>query len=538
MNYWRGSSWETPKNKTGVALAVACFLVISTYLLMIDLKGVWTDEGIRLGIMNGGQQFSLNEPSAKASWKMVLEAIAPYAYQPFYFLMQNTVMSIAQTHNEVLLRLVNIFFLWVSLLGLMSLSKGWRLVPRIFLFCVFSFNAYLIMHVLQIREYIVGVAFYVWSTWLVLRLDAKELGQKWVDLSWFAAYGVLLILGFYVQIWVVFPAIGQFLFLLVRRGGARLHFYAHLTLSYVFVLAATLPYLLSHRQKVDVGHWGKDATMLWPSLSDGFHLVLSGHRAGHSLFTDFLFLFWLTIIVSGSLPLLFKKLPEVAETYHAEFRRQSFLIVLSMVSTLVFQLVYFFAVDTLSVWPRYFVIYYFFLTYLLALAFKYLYDLSFSNEVLSWTRPSLKALVGVVLTVTVASGIYQTRSYYQNPYFDTGMSRECNWRTVAAAMSHIVMPGDVVLTQDFLHATTLTYTRPITNSVIPVQELKKSAIDSVSRFVYLEPRATKSLRNEIISRMTALGFKTMHEKGLPSADGKNICTAKWRVLIFKRVDKS
>lgn len=530
MNYWGGCSWETGENKTRAPLVVLCLVVIATYFLMIDLKGVWTDEGIRLGIMNGGRQFSLNEPLTETNWKMVLEALAPYAYQPLYYLIQNAVMRVAQTHNEVLLRLVNIFFLWVSILGLISLSKWWRLVPRIFLICVFSFNAYLIMHVLQLREYIVGIAFYIWSTWLVLRLDARKLGQKWVDLSWFAAYGVLLILGFYVQSWVVFPALGQFLFLLWRRSGDRLRFYAHLVLSYMIVLAATSPYLLFHRNKVDVGHWGDDGTKLWSNLSNGFHFVLSGHQVGKSLFTDFLFWFWLIVILSAGLLIFSKKFNDVVEVSHVEFRRQSLLIILSIVVPLMFQLVYFLTVDTLSVWPRYFVIHYFFLTYLVGLAFKYLYDLNSSHAVSSWT---LKFSVIAVFAVMLVSCVYQVKSYYQNPYVDTGMSRVCNWRTVAAAMSRVVEPGDVVLTRDFLHSWTLTFTRPIANRVISVQELEGCAKDSVCRFVYLEPSATLSLRDNITARMAALGFELMRAVELPSVDRESTCN-EWRLLFFNR----
>ena len=90
-----------PQSKTFDArtmLAVACVLIIATYTLLIDLKGVSTDEGIRLAIINGGEAFGLNEPSSHASWAKVLETNAPYAYQPLYFLIQNTLMSVAKTH--------------------------------------------------------------------------------------------------------------------------------------------------------------------------------------------------------------------------------------------------------------------------------------------------------------------------------------------------------------------------------------------------------------------------------------------------------
>ena len=39
---------------TRIGTYIACLLVIVTYVLMIDLKGINTDEGMRLAIINGG----------------------------------------------------------------------------------------------------------------------------------------------------------------------------------------------------------------------------------------------------------------------------------------------------------------------------------------------------------------------------------------------------------------------------------------------------------------------------------------------------
>ena len=514
-------------------LAAVCLLIIATYALMIDLKGISADEGIRLAIMNGGKPFVLNEPPAQAGWTEVLVTGSPYAYQPLYYLIQNTLMRVARTHDVVFLRLLNIFFLWISLQGLLCLSAGWRLVPRVFLLGLFAFNAYLFMHVLQIREYIAGVAFYVWFTWLVLRLLRRELVSARVDVPWFVAYGVLLTLGFYVQSWVVFPAIGQFLFLLVRPSGSRLRFYAHLALSYFIVLTATWPYLQSHQQRINVGRWGSETSALWPQLSDGLHLVLSGHLTGHSRFTEFLTWFWLAVVAGAALLLFNKRFQAVAGPEAAEFKKQGSLMALCVAVPLTFQIGYFFKVDSLSVWPRYFVIHYFFATWLIALSFNFLHTLWAARATSLWIHRSLTAAVGVILAMMVSSGIYQTRSYYQDPLFDTGLSPASNWRVWARELSRVVQPDDVVILHDFISRSTLTFTRPMANRLLLLSDLEKDDLQNVNRLVYLESVYSLPEREGLIARMTALGFGTMQENKMYSADGRTVLS-QWQVLVFTR----
>ncbi len=518
---------------TTAALAAACLLILATYALMIDLRGVSNDEGFRLGIMNGGQPFSPGEPGTAAGWPEVMKAITPYAYQPLYFLLQNTVMRVADSHAEVLLRSVNIFFLWVSLQGLVALSRGWRLLPRLFLLGHFSFNAYLFMHVLQIREYTVCLAFYIWSTWLVLRLDEREFGRQGADLAWFAAYGVLLALGFYTQTWVVLPAIAQGLFLVVRRRRSWLSFSAHLALSYAIVLAATLPYLRGNPQKVNIGRWGDPADPFWAKLSNGFHAVLSGYQADHGSFPDFLFWFWIVVLAGATALLCHRRFNAGTGVPLGEFRRQGRLMILSLAALLAFQVVYFFKVDTLSLWPRYFAAHYFFVLWLLALAFKYLHDLGSTPALAPAPRRGLQVFAGAILAVAVTSGIYQTRSYYRNPYVDSGLSAICNWRTVSAALAREIEPGDLVLTHDFLHMWTLTYTRNLSNPVVPLPKLEGGVNRSIRRVVYLEPTGAESSRDALTTRLATLGFAAEPPRGLPTADGSAMIPL-WQLVIFPR----
>src|SRR3954471_18256271 len=86
--------------------AAACIIIC---FLFSDLKGISTDEGIRLGVMNGNMLFSSSAQTA--SWDDVIRANGTTNYQPLYYLIQNLVIRIANSHIFVLLKSVNIAFL-------------------------------------------------------------------------------------------------------------------------------------------------------------------------------------------------------------------------------------------------------------------------------------------------------------------------------------------------------------------------------------------------------------------------------------------
>ncbi len=522
-----------PQLEPRTVLALVCFLVLAAYGLMIDLKGISSDEGIRLAIMNGGAVFPLHETSPHATWDAVLAANSPYAYQPLYFLLQNSLMRVAQTHDVVFLRLVNLFFLWVCLQGLLKLSAPWRLGPRVFLLLAFSFNAYLFMHVLQIREYVVGVAWYIWSTVFVLRLDERELGRKWADAGWFAAYGILLTLGYYTQSWIVLPAIAQFVFLAARARPHRWRFLEHLALSLGIVLALTLPYLLSHPQKIDIGRWGKTTTAFWPQLADGFHLVLTGHLAGRAPFATFLFWFWLVTLAVAAV-LVLRAPPGLAISLGVrEIKRQGTLALICILFPLAFQVGYFLCVDDLSLWPRYFVIHYFYAVWLLGLGFAHLCDRWQAAGTRGGVRRILGAAVVLVASVMVASGVYQSRSYYLDPLLDSGQSQDSNWRSVAAGLSRASQADDVVVAYDFIFGASLTYTRPIPNRVVQLKELESADLRSARRLLYLEAAFAAPQRAALAARLNALGFCECQEIPLRPSPGQP-ALSDWRLLAFSR----
>lgn len=497
---------------TGVAVLVT--------IALLDLKGISTDEGFRLGIINGGKPAAVHPGPPWATWADVFAAVRPHAYQPAYYFFQNTLMRLAERQDLAFFRLVNVGFFVAALSGLLVLSRSWSVWPRCFLLGLFAFNAYLFMHVLQIREYIAGVALYIWSTWLVLKLDRRTLAHEWADFAWFAGYGLLLALGFYLQTWTVFPAAAQGAFLLLRRRPQFWRYAAHLALSCLVAFCLTWPYLHDNQQKVNIGLWAREQVTLPGQLAQGFQLVLSGHLPGHDRFTAVLPWAWLVLLLAGGW-ILFRG--RTTDTVIAADRRQAWLMSLCIGVAVSFQAIYFYKVEPLSVWPRYFIIHYFFLTWLIALAFRALYRIP------HWSA----RLVLVAATLLLAtSAVYQVRSYYRDPYFDTSLSRTFDWRVGSDLLATVLTSDDVVLCQDFVTRSTLTFTRPLPNRLLTFEELPNAALAATHRIIYLEAGHLQPARGELATRLAALGFSAPVE--LAVATSESIAPPYWRVIAFSR----
>lgn len=505
-----------------------CLVALAAVVLMIDLKGISTDEGIRLGIVNGGRPFVAGPTLPPPSSGEVLETISPYAYQPAYYLFLNSLMRVFERHELNFFRSVNVVFFALCLFGILRLSARWALWPRVFLVTLFAFNAYLIMHVLQIREYVVALAFYIWSTQLILKLDQRVLGDEWRDVAWFIAYGLLLSAGFYLQTWVVFPAIAQGAFLVLRRRPQFWRFTAHLAVCYLLVLSLTWPYLQSHAQKVNVGLWEREQVTLSGQLFQGFSLVLSGHVPRHSLLMTLLPWAWIGMLGAGVVVLV-RTRRLLPSAFVAESSRLVWLMGLSIVIPLAFQIAYFFKVEPLSVWPRYFIVHYFPLTFLVALAFRTIHE---SRPVVSRRQPITAMLIAASLLVA-GSSVAQVRSYWRDPYFDTSTSPASNWPTIAAALRDVLRPGDVVFTRDFIVRSTLTATYPLPHRTPLLPELDSCNLEGVPRVLYLEASHSLAERPDLTARLKARGFSVMQEWPIPAGDGSGPLKD-WCILTFSR----
>lgn len=503
-----------------------CIGVIGAHLVMIDLKGISTDEGIRLGIINGGRSFVTPAPLPLPGYDEVLATLRPYAYQPAYYLLQNTLMRLTGRQDLLLFRLVNVFFLGVCLLGLLVLSRTWTPASRVFLVGLFAGNAYLIMHVLQIREYIAAVAFYIWSTWLVLRLDHRHLAREWTDIGWFLLYGLLLTFGFYLQTWTVFPAVAQGLFLVLRCRPQLVRFLAHLGLSYILVVTLTWFYLQANTQKINVGLWSSGQFNLFDQLLHGLQLVLSGHLANEHRFAGLLTCCWLALLLAGSW-LFWRHRRQLPPGFVTETWRQSQLMLASISVPLAFQIAYYYKVEPLSVWPRYFIVHYFFACWLLALAFRTLLVARLLPNV---RRPTVVATSGIGLLLAI-SAAYQVQSYCRDPYFDTGLTEASNWRTNARALRTHLRPNDVVFAHDFVARSTLTATLPLPSPVLLLPELEQVGLNGAPRLVYLESSWVKAQRPELQQRMAARGYPHMEILPVLANNGTEP-VRDWCILAF------
>lgn len=482
-----------------LAAVVPAVAALAVCLALIDLKGISTDEGVRLGIVNGGHPARPAAEPIIATWPEVIETVRPLAYQPGYYLALNSLMRAAGRQDLLFFRLVNVACFAAGLAGLAGLSRGWPAWPRLFLFGLFAFNAYLFMHVLQIREYVAAMGLYMAGTGLVLRLDRREPDGSWADVAWFGGYGLLLAGGFYLQTWTVFPAVAQVAFLLLRRRPHFWRYAGHLLLTGVVVFALTWPYLRANRQKADVGLWAPEHVTLAGQLKQGFQLVLSGHLPGHSAFTTLLPWAWLALLAAGA-GILWRRPAALPPGRAAESRRQAGLMLLSVAVPLAFQVAYFLKVEPLSVWPRYFIIHYFFLTWLIALAFRTLHDARAAAP------RAIPAVLAGATALLAASAVYQVRSFARDPYFDTSLSRASDWRTGTALLAGRLRPDDVLVMHDLVTRSTLTFTAPVANRVLVIAELDAPRLAGVHRVLYLEPATTGLNAGAIAGRLAALGF--------------------------------
>ncbi len=537
-------TWHSPFNmidatminaawKPTIGRQLFCLLIIGVFAWMIDLKGITTDEGFRLWIINGGQPALPSGLALDATWERVIAANAPYAYQPLYFLIQNGLMRLADTHSLLFFRSVNLVFLWVALQGLLALSRDWRPAARLFLLGLFSFNAYLFMHVLQIREYTAGVAFYIWTSWLVLRLDARRLERPWTDTAWFTAYGLALVVGFYLQSWTVFPAAAQGLFLVLRRPGDRLRFYSYLALTYVIVITAVWPYLQDNQQKINIGLWAREQEPVHKHLFIGFHLLLTGHLPGVFRLADGLFWFWSSTLVGGLLWLMAGRTEYHGTMPRREIRRQVLLLLLCLGVSVTFQITYALKVENLSLWPRYFIIHYFFLMWLGALVFHRLLDLRASTDAPPIARRVAIGVLTAMAVVLAVSTVFQIRNFRRDPMLDMAETTSSNWRIWAEDLMQKLRPGDVVLVPDFIRRSTLSFTRPMTNRILLLDELETSDLRTTDRLVYMESSASRHERELLIDRTSALGFSTWQELKIISTDGSTVLP-EWQFIVFTR----
>jgi hypothetical protein len=420
------------------ATRFAPWAVIPVYLLCIDLKGIWTDEGFRFALYSGGQTWQqFNRSGSFGPLSGVLNAVGPSSYQPFFYLLTNAVVRLTGSLSEVVLRLVNVGWLLLAVLGLIRLFRTHSPWTQLFGVAVLTLNGYLLMHVMQIREYPMYVALAVWASCLYFEVlevpGPPPLRVWWPKLL---AYAIVVSLLFYCHVYSVFLLAAQVALLLSRREN-RAAFLRGIALAWGMAALLVLPWLvtiyLRFPRKVDPGIWDyrpSTFALLVASMREGFHdLLIYGSWSGHPLLQAFVILVIVGIPASW---IVARKRGKALD------RRVAYSLV-TMVLYAAFQISYFFLREPLSIWPRYFVAHYLGYVLLATSAFSVL-----ERAAAEGRKPWRGALAAAVLLLVVTAGAQQIRLYRANPYMDTGMSAQCNWRVVNRALAQVARPDEPI----------------------------------------------------------------------------------------------
>ena len=456
---------ESSASRKRVVLAFWFIAII--YVLSIDLKGVWTDEGNRYMLMAGGQTWEqYNHSGSFGSFPQVITAVRTMSlYVPLFYLIDNAVIRLAQSHSDLLLRLVNVLWLLLGLQGLLRFFRNYSESTRFFAMAVFALNGYMLMHVMQIREYPMYLALLIWSSCFLFEL--LELAS---DVPWrrrvptLVGYGVLMGLFFYSQPYSVFALAAQVLIVLTWNRN-RLASFRRMALSYAIAAAITAPwivvFLVRYHGTINPGVYDRRAStlaLLLQSLKWGFSaLLIYGSWDGHPLMQVFLVLLvagvpaiWILAARSGEPP-----------------DRRAIYALLTSVLFFVFQIA-FSLNQPLSLWSRYFVSYYFGYVVLATCAFSSLRNYAEKQRRRRWIVLSTAALLFVCIV-----GLEQIRLYREDPYMDTGMTAACNWRVTSRAMLRYVRPDETIAYYHPLLAWTISIDYPLFPN-----ELSYSDIDS------------------------------------------------------------
>jgi len=451
MSAQRSETTESSASQRRIVLAL--WFIAILYFLSIDLKGAWTDEGYRYILLSGGQRWSeSNRSGSFGSFSNVITVIHRNSqYVPLFYLIDNAVIRIAKSHSDLLLRMVNLLWLMLSLQGLLRLFRNYTEGTRLFAMSTFALNGFVLMHMMQIREYPLYLALQIWSSCLlmeILELPPNVARRK--EWPLFAGYGALMGLFFYTQPYAVFTLAAQVVMALARKRNVLVSL-REMALSYVIAAAAITPWIILRlRSGMNVGHWDtrpQTLAVLVESLKTGFgSLLIYNSWTGHPLMQSFV----VVVVIGIPLAWIF-----AARSGEAPDRRAVYAL-LTCTFFFIFQVAYFFLNEPLSVWPRYFVGYSVGYVVLATCAFSF-----FQRSVAKRNQWYWRGLSPVILTFACISGLQQVRLYRDDPFLDTYMSAACNWRGTGLAMLRHVRPDETVVYYNPLLAWTINLSYPL-----------------------------------------------------------------------------
>ena len=479
-------------------IVLALWFIAILYLLSIDLKGAWTDEGYRYILLSGGQSWGEANQGSFGSFSDVITAVLRSSqYVPLFYLIDNAVIRIAKSHSDLLLRMVNLLWVMLSLQGLLRLFRNYSESTRLFAMSLFALNGFTLMHVMQIREYPLYLAMQIWSSCLlmeVLELPPNVARRKGWPLL--AGYGGLMGLFFYTQPYAVFTLAAQVVMAFARKKNV-LGSLREMALSYVIAAAAITPWIILRlRSGLNVGQWDSRPhtfAVLLESFKTGFRSQLIYNSwAGHPLMQSFVvvvvvgILFaWIFAVRSGEAP-----------------DRRAVYALLTCTFFFIFQVAYFFLNEALSVWPRYFVSYSFGYVVLATCAFSFLQRSVAKRNQWYW-----RALPPVILMFVCISGLQQVRLYRDDPYFDTSTSATCNGRGIGLAMLRHIRPEDTVVYYHPLLAWTINVTYPLFPNELSYSDVADSSKLAGKAVLWvLDTGAVRDYTEQTLARLRSVNY--------------------------------
>jgi hypothetical protein len=518
----------TPRVHRGVLFGLVALGAVQLILLS-DLKGISSDEGLRLLTMNGGQLFQGDRSGTTASLKDVMTAVRDTNYQPLYYLLQNRVMTVARSTDPVLLRTANILFAAALLGGTACLARRWPPVAALYLVGTIAFSGYFATHVLQIREYTLGLLFlllvYLYSCRLVQRSERTPL---FPNILQHVAYGLLAVGACLNSFWIL-PAwcgavAGQWA--LAKR---RLEATALLACSVVSAMAGLrlLRAVQGFEKKVDVGLWDQrdaSAAQVAEAFSDGISFILAGSEvppSGAGAAARILALAVFTTAAAGALLVAVR--PSIARGSD-KLRMHIVLSGFMLGALCLFQICYFLVrKDMISLWARYFFQHFWLLHVLIA---------AIIGMMAHRLRPrATRVGIGAFLLLSAAWAIQGTVQYWRNPYSDTGLGRDCQWRVFASRLRELSRGDPIVFTRT-LEAATASFSERFPNSLLLVDKLGADAAAWPSTFRLVEILGTPI--DESAARVADLSAAYFDVVGREHVTGGQACNIAATVYRMRR----
>lgn len=486
-----------------VALWGCICICLCLYFLFSDLRGISTDEGIRLLAMNGNRLFSTEYWGTPATTKEVLETVSVHTgYQPMFFIIENWVMRIAQSRDLVLLRTVNILTIAACIIVSLQMTRDWPFAPRLFLILTTYFSSGMFMHVLQVREYSLGFLFLAAVYFAAERLMRRDTRRFAIDIVPYGALGLLIGLATLNSFWIA-PASSGACAVLVLTSTKRWATLARVVVTAVVVgcIVGATHLELGLDGKIDVGIWEGNAT--YARFAGGVVAGLSSASLGY--FPRFGSIQFFAGGVISVVLIVFGATLLVRQTRDGRscdvMERHCALSVAMILSLLAFQLFYFVVRrDALAIWSRYFFQHLWLLHILAAATLGVLYGW--------WKEQGARKqlYLGCLTTILVIGAACLAKggplAYRDSPYDDTGLTRGCEWRSLAPLVRDL-SDSDPIVFSRLLEAGTITFSANFSNRMYIWDDLPVDAKQWPASFLLVDFRGLFT-QEQIATRNAAI----------------------------------